>query len=104
MAPLKSIPVIQEPFSQVLIDCVGPLPKIKTGNQHLLTMCLSTSFPEAIPLRNIKASSVVKALIRFFTFVGLPKSVQSDQGSNFMSGLFQQVLCQFGIRQFKSAA
>lgn len=67
-------------------------------------MCLSTHFPEAIPLHNIKASSVVKALIRFFTFVGLPKSVQSDQGLNFMSGLFQQVMCQLGIQQFKSTA
>ena len=46
----------------------------------------------------------MKALIRFFIFVGLPKSVQSDQGSNFMSGLFQRVMCQLGIQQFKSSA
>ena len=55
-------------------------------------MCTSTRFPEAIPLRNIKTKSIVKALIKFFTFVGLPKSVLSDQGSNFMSGIFQQVM------------
>ena len=85
LAPLKPIPAIKEPFSQVIIGCVGPLPKMKLGNQYLLTiMCLSTCFPEAIPLRNIKAPSIVKALVRFFTFVGLPNSVQSDQGSNFV--------------------
>ena len=55
VAPLKPIPVAKEPFSHVIIDCVGPLPKTKKGNQYLLTiMCGSTRFPEAIPLRNIK--------------------------------------------------
>ena len=77
LAQLKPIPAIKEPFSQVIIDCIGPLPKTKLGNQYLLTiMCLSTRFPEAIPLRNIKAPSIVKALVRFFTFVGLPKSTR----------------------------
>ena len=83
---LQPIPVFDEPFSRILSDCVGPLPRTKSGNEYLLTiMCTSTRFPEAIPLRNIKTKSIVKALIKFFTFVGLPKSVQSDQGSNFMS-------------------
>ena len=67
-------------------------------------MCTSTRFPEAIPLRNIKTKSIVKALIKFFTFVGLPKSVQSDQGSNFMSGIFQQVMHELGIKQYRSSA
>ena len=67
-------------------------------------MCASTRFPEAIPLRNIKAPSIVKALIKFFTLVGLPKSLQSDQGSNFMSGLMQEVMYQLGIKRYKSTA
>ena len=104
-APLKPIPAFEEPFSRVIIDCVGPLPKTKSGNQYLLTiMCASTRFPEAIPLRNITAPKIVKALINFFTLVGLPKEIQSDQGSNFMSGLFQQVIYQLGTKQIKSSA
>ena len=104
-APLHPIPAFNEPFSRVLVDCVGPLPKTRSGNQYLLTiMCVSTRFPEAIPLRNIKAKTIVKALIKFFTLVGLPSQIQSDQGSNFMSGLFQQVMNQLGIQQFKSSA
>ena len=104
-APLQPIPVCGEPFSHVLVDCVGPLPKTKLGNQYLLTiMCKFTHFPEAIPLRNIKAPKTVESLIKFFTFVGLPASLQSDQGSNFMSNIMQQVLYQLGIKQFKSSA
>ena len=102
-AELQPIPAFDEPFSRILIDCVGPLPRRKSGNEYLLTiMCTSTRFPEAIPLRNIKTKSIVKALIKFFTFVGLPKSVQSDQGSNFMSGIFQQVMHELGIKQYRS--
>ena len=104
-ACLQPIPAFDEPFSRIIIDCVGPLPKTKSGCQYLLTiMCASTRFPEAIPLRNIKTKTIVKALVKFFTFVGLPRSVQSDQGSNFMSGIFQQVMHELGIKQYKSSA
>ena len=103
-AHLQPIPAFDEPFSRIIIDCVGPLPKTKSGHEYLLTiMCASTRFPEAIPLWNIKTKNIVKALVKFFTFVGLPKSVQSDQGSNFMSGIFQQVMHELGITQYKSS-
>ena len=105
VAPLKPIPAFGEPFSHVQIDCVGPLPKTKKGNQHILTiLCTSTRFPEAIPLRNISAKKIIEALIKFFTLVGLPKTLQSDQGSNFMSQVFQQVMHELGIQQRNSSA
>ena len=105
VAPLKPIPICSEPFSKIIIDCVGPLPKTKSGNQYLLTiMCRFTRFPEAILLRNIKAHRIVESLVKFFSLVGLPTLVQSDQGSNFMSNARQQATYQLGIKQCKSAA
>ena len=96
-AHLQPIPAFDEPFSRIIIDCVGPLPKTKSGNEDLLTiMCASTRFPEAIPLRNIKTKNIVKALVKFFTFVGLPKSVQSDQGSS-LSSLLLSLLSIFSL-------
>ena len=104
-APLQPIPAVQEPFSRIIVDCVGPLPKPRSGNQYLLAiMCASIRFPEAIPLRNIKTKTIVKALTKFFTLVGLPSSIQSDKGSNFMSGVFQQVMYELSITQHKSSA
>ena len=104
-AALKPIPAFDEPFTKVIIDCVGPLPRTKAGNQYLLTiMCASTRFPEAIPLRNIKSRTVVNALTKFFTNFGLPQSVQSDQGSNFTSQVFKQVMQELGIRHHTSTA
>ena len=103
-APLSPIPAFEEPFSRVIIDCVGPLPKTASGNEYILTiMCASTRFPEAIPLRNIKTKTITKALVKFFTSFGLPKSLQSDQGSNFMSHIFQQVMYQLQIKQYRSS-
>ena len=103
-AQLQPIPAFDVPFSMILIDCVGPLPRTKSGNKYLLTiMCTSTRFPEAIPLRNTKTKSIVKALIKFFTFVGLPKSVQSNQGSNFTPGIFQKVMHELGIKHYRSS-
>ena len=39
---LQPIPAFDEPFSRIIIDCVDPLPKTKSGNECLLTiMCAS---------------------------------------------------------------
>ncbi|XP_076851553.1 uncharacterized protein LOC143502752 [Brachyhypopomus gauderio] len=104
-APLCPIPVVGDPFERLLIDCVGPLPKSRSGNTYLLTiMCAATRFPEAIPLRSLKSRSVIKALVKFCTTFGLPKCVQSDQGSNFMSKLFAQVMSDLHIQHQVSSA
>ena len=77
-SPLRPIPVMGE---------------TKTGHSFLLTiMCAATRYPEAVPLRSLKAKPVVKALVHFFSTFGLPKVIQTDQGSNFLSRLFKRVL------------
>ena len=64
-APLKPILAFDEPFFRIIIDCVGPLPKAKCGNEYMWTiMCPSTRFPEAIPLSTIKDTIIVKALTK----------------------------------------
>lgn len=104
-APLCPIPIMGEPFSHIIIDCVGPLPKSKNGNQYLLTlMCTATRYPEAIPLRTITAKTVVKAMTKFFSTYGFCQVVQSDQGTNFLSCVFKQVLKTLGIEHRVSSA
>ena len=104
-APLHPIPAIGEPFERVIIDCVGPLPRTRNGNQYLLTiMCAATRFPEAVPLRKVTASSVVTALTKFFSTFGLPRIIQSDQGTNFQSKLFKQVLRTLNVHHAVSSA
>ena len=47
---------------------------------------------------------ILKALVNFFTLVGLPTESQSDPESSFMSGLFQQVVFLLGATQIKATA
>lgn len=67
-------------------------------------MCAATRFPEAIPLRKVTAATVVKILIKFFTSYGLPKVVQTDQGTNFLSKVFKENLKSLGISHAVSSA
>lgn len=104
-APLQPIPVMGEPFERLILDCVGPLPKSKAGYQYILTlMCAATRFPEAIPLRNLKAKTIVKELIKFCSTFGLPRVIQTDQGTNFKSKLFEQVLNGISVNHAVSSA
>ncbi len=98
-APVHPIPVVEEPFSKVVIDCVGPLPRTRRGNQYLLTiMCMSSRFPEAIPLRSINSKDIMREL-KFLSWVGISKVLQSDQGSNFTSHMFKEILRCLKIEQ-----
>ncbi|KAL2103146.1 hypothetical protein ACEWY4_000014 [Coilia grayii] len=84
-APLQPIPVASEPFENVILDCVGPLPRTKSGNQYLLTiMCSFSRFPEAL--------------------FGLPKSVQTDRGTNFTSRVFAQAMRQLAVKHVTSSS
>ncbi|XP_076061649.1 uncharacterized protein LOC143037398 [Oratosquilla oratoria] len=103
--PMHQVPIIEEPFSRVVVDCVGPLPKTKSGKQFLITiMCQATRYAEAIPLSNIKARTITKALMSYFSKMGMPREVQSDRGTNFLSGIFKGALEGFNIKHIIASA
>ena len=104
-APLQPITVPHEPFDKLIVDCVGPLPKTKKGNEYLLTvMCPTTRFPDAIPLKNISARNVANHLLKIFTVHGIPREIQSDRGTNFTSDLFSSILRELNVKQILSSA
>ncbi len=90
---------MNEPFERLILDCVGPLPKY-----ILRLMCAATRLPEAVPLRSLRANIVVKEVIKFCSTFGLLKVIQTDQGSNFTSKLFAQVLKELGVSHQMSRA
>ena len=103
-APLIPIPVVNEPFQEVIIDIVGPLPRTRSGHEYLLTlMDRMSKYPEAIPVRSIKSPKIVDELIGFFTKFGLPKIIQSDCGSNFTCKYFQEKMRELGIKHVTSS-
>ncbi|XP_037774377.1 uncharacterized protein LOC119570895 [Penaeus monodon] len=55
-------------------------------------------------LRNISSKTIIKELTKFFCTYGLPRVIQSDQGSNFLSKAFQAAMRRMGIQHQVSSA
>ena len=69
-----SLPFVAEPFSQVAMDIIGPLPRSRSGNRYVLVVCdYGTKYPEAIPLRSIEAETITEELMNNFFQGGYPK-------------------------------
>ena len=51
--PLDQMPIIDQPFSRVAVDVIGPiLPSSERGYRYVLTLVdFSTRYPEAVPLK-----------------------------------------------------
>ena len=91
-APLIPLPIMEEPFRRIAMDTVGPPPRSRSGNRYILVICdYATRYPEAIPLRSIDAEHVAEELLKFFSRVGVPQEILTDQGSNFTSKLLAEL-------------
>ncbi|GFX06774.1 retrovirus-related Pol polyprotein from transposon 412 [Trichonephila clavipes] len=97
-APLKLVPVIQEVFTKLNIDACGPLPITSKGNRYLITaICMSSKFPEAIPVSDISSVCVTDALLNIFSRMGFPREIQCDQGTSLTSVLTTEFFERLGI-------
>ncbi|XP_067442125.1 uncharacterized protein [Thunnus thynnus] len=103
-APLISMPIIDTPFSRIAMDIVGPLERSSAGHKYILVVCdYATRYPEAFPLKKIKARQIVNCLIQLFSRVGIPKEIITDQGTNFTSSLLKEVYRLLGIQGVKTS-
>lgn len=91
--PLGEVPVIEVPFKRVAVDLVGPIePRSEQGNRYILTLVdYATRYPEATALTGIDTEQVAEALINIFSRVGVPEELVSDRGSQFTSGMMDEV-------------
>ena len=85
-------------FTHCHVDIVGPLPESE-GYKYLLTIIDRTTRQlSALPLREPSAKSCSQAfLLHYVALYGLPSACTSDQGSNFVSSLFQEMQKGLGI-------
>ena len=102
--PMISPPIISEPFKKIAMDIVGPLSRTKKGNKYILTIVNeATTYPEAFPLKNIEAKTVATTLMELISGLGIPKTILTDQGTNFVSTLMKDLYKVFGIRGMKTS-
>ena len=95
-----------EPLEFLAIDILGPLPKTPRGNQFILVVCdRFTKLVRTIPLRTITSLAVAQAFCYHWVFVyGMPKTLLSDNGTQFSSKFFQACCIELGIKQVFTTA
>lgn len=87
-------------FDHVHLDTVGPLPEYN-GYKYCVTMLDRFSrWPEAIPTRDITAQTIARIFFdNWIARFGSPKTLTTDQGSQFESQLFTALLSLVGCQR-----
>lgn len=86
----EQFPVPDTRFDHVHLDIIGPLPVIQ-GYRYCVTMIdRFTRWPEAAPIQDISAQVVAEAFVNTWVArFGAPKTITTDQGTQFESQLFK---------------
>lgn len=79
-------------FEHIHMDLVGPLPP-SNNFQYILTIIdRFTRWPEAIPIVDMKTTTVMKAFIEnYIARYGVPLEITTDQGGQFESNLADEL-------------
>lgn len=97
--PLHGCFEVHRPFQHIFIDFLGPYPRTKLGNTKMfIVLDQLTKFVLLEPIRSSQHSTIIRYLKdRVFTVFGVPETVLSDNGSEFMSKTFKQFLEAYGV-------
>lgn len=91
-------------FQHLHIDIVGPLTTTADGYRYCVTMIdRTTGWPEAVPVQNITAETVARIVFEcWISRFGCPSKLTSDQGRQFESDLFINLMKYLGIHKIRT--
>lgn len=95
----------ERPFQQLYVDLLGPYPRSKAGNTFIfIVLDQYSKFVLLKPLRNATTAEIVQYLEReIFHLFGVPETILSDNGKQFVAKLFNDLCKTYGIRQLFTA-
>lgn len=99
--PIRTTPLPTGPWRDLAVDLHGPLP---TGEPILVVVDYYSRYYEVDILRSTDAPKVISSLEEMFARHGLPESLTSDNGPQFISTEFAEYVIQQGIRHHKVTA
>jgi hypothetical protein len=99
--PMMITTTSSRPFEKIFLDVVGPLPRSHKGNSFILTLLDDlTKFAWAAPMENHEANTVAHHFVtQFVCLHGLPQSLVTDCGTEFLSKVFKEVCNLLKIKQ-----
>ena len=102
---MRLFPSLQ-PFEQVALDLLGPLPKTPRGNQHILVMsCRFSKLTQIVPLRSATANTVASAFfVHWVTKYGPPKQTLTDNGPQFAAKFMMATSQALGVKNIFMSA
>jgi transposase InsO family protein len=105
-APMEITTMAEHPFEKCCLDIVGPLPETERGNKYILTFQDDLSkYVIAVPIRQQDAETITREfVVHVILKHGTPRTVQTDQGSNFLSEVFKNTCKLLIIRKIQSTA
>ena len=87
------------PWEHIALDLAGPLKTSKQGyNMILVITDICTRFTIIRPLRSKMAKDVAKELFHVMADFGVPKIIQSDNGSEFVNSTIHEMKSLLGVQ------
>lgn len=89
----------KKPWEMIAMDYLGPFVKSKSGNEYLLVIVdIFSKFCILKPVRRAESRSLVKFIENeIFLVYGVPNVVISDNGSQFISNHFKELLKEYHV-------
>ena len=94
------------PLRDIAMDLISPLPKTKTGATAILVITdRYGKLCRAIPLKKTDSTTVAASMLNnWFYPYGLPDTLLTDNGSQFISAFFEYVCSVLGIKRIGTTA
>lgn len=103
-APMQITSTSKQPFEKLFLDIVGPLPLTEFGNRFILTLQDDLSkFSYAYAIPNHEAQTIADKFCEFMLIFGMPKSIVTDNGTDFTSNLLKEVNNLFKIKHITTS-
>jgi transposase InsO family protein len=103
-APMEITSTAKQPFEKIFLDIIGPLSLTENGNRFILTFqddLTKYSYARSIP--NHDAKTIAESLFEFIMMFGVPKSIVTDNSTDFKSDLLKEVNNIFKIRHISTS-
>ena len=97
--PLKPTTLPQGPWKHLAIDLLGPFP---SGDSILVVVDYFSRYYEVKIMKSTISEKIIEALEQIFATHGLPLSVTSDNGPQFISDTIEQCFTNCGIEHRKT--